>query len=245
MSKVLIAGATSAIAQAAARLWAEEGSEFFLVARNAERLKAVGADLKARGAAKVECAAADLNDFARHEGLLKEAVAQLGGLDLVFVAHGSLGDQKACEREFALAEREFRTNFLSAASILTSAANYFEACGRGAIAVLASPAGDRGRQSNYIYGSAKGALSVFLEGLRNRLAPAGVHVLTVKPGFVDTPMTRGLPKNFLFARPEEIARGIHAALKKKKDVVYLPWFWRPIMTLIRMIPEPLFKRMRL
>ena len=111
--------------------------------------------------------------------------------------------------------------------------------------VISSVAGDRGRQSNYVYGSAKAAVTTFLQGLRNRLHPAGVQVLTVKPGFVDTPMTSAFPKGPLWASPEQIARGIHRAIQKRKDVVYLPGFWRLIMRVIREIPEAVFKRLSL
>jgi decaprenylphospho-beta-D-erythro-pentofuranosid-2-ulose 2-reductase len=130
-------------------------------------------------------------------------------------------------------------------SVLTHLANRFERQGFGTIAVISSVAGDRGRQSNYVYGAAKGAVSIFMQGLRNRLHPRGVQVLTIKPGFVDTPMTAAFPKGILWARPQQVARGICEAIEKKRDVVYLPWFWSPIMGVIRGLPEALFKRLRL
>ena len=144
-----------------------------------------------------------------------------------------------------MATKEFDTNFISVVSLLTQLANHFSAKKSGTIAVISSVAGDRGRQSNYIYGAAKGALSVLLQGLRNRLYSDNVHVLTIKPGFVDTPMTSEIKKNFLFVKPEYVAAAIKSAVEKKKDVIYVPWFWRYIMLIIKLIPEFIFKRLSL
>ena len=245
MRRVLIVGATSAIAEATARRFARRGDALFLAARSLERLQAIADDLRVRSAAQVETAAFDAADFASHAALVDQAEAALGGLDLVLIAHGTLPEQKTCEASFDQALRELQVNALSVMSLLTAVANRFEQQGRGAIAVISSVAGDRGRQSNYVYGSAKAAVTAFLGGLRNRLQPAGVHVLTIKPGFVDTPMTRDFPKGALWASPAAIARGIEKAIDQRKDVVYLPWFWRPVMRLIREIPEPIFKKLRL
>jgi short-subunit dehydrogenase len=245
MKKVLILGATSAIAQATVRLLAARGASLYLVGRNAERLQAVAQDAATRGAARVEREALDLDDLGQHEALVERAAAALGGLDGVLLAHGILGDQKAAEGSYAEAEKVLRTNFLGAVSLLTPLANRFEAQKAGTLVVISSVAGDRGRQSNYVYGASKGALSVFLQGLRNRLARSGVAVVTVKPGFVDTPMTAGMKKNALFATPERVARGILRAADARKDEVYLPGFWRLIMFIIRSIPERIFKRLRL
>jgi len=140
---------------------------------------------------------------------------------------------------------ELQTNFTTVVSLLTLLANLFERQGRGSIAVISSVAGDRGRQSNYVYGAAKGALTIYLQGLRNRLAKANVHVLTIKPGFVDTPMTRDFKKGLLWVGPDVIARGIVKAIDKRKDVAYLPFFWRYIMFIIKIIPERIFKRLSL
>lgn len=245
MRKILIFGATSALAEATARLFAEDGSSFFLVARDPAKLDTVSDDLRVRGAAQVAAAAADALDFDRHQAVVDEAFEALGGLDTVLIAHGTLPDQKACEQSFEAARREFAINALAVMSLLTHAANRFERQGFGTMAVISSTAGDRGRQSNYVYGAAKGAVSLFMQGLRNRLHPRGVRVLTIKPGFVDTPMTTAFPKGFLWARPQQVARGIHQAIAEKKDVVYLPWFWSPIMRVIRGVPESIFKRLRL
>lgn len=245
MNRVLILGATSAIAQECAKIFAARGDRLFLVARDPQRLQALVSDLKVRGAAEVASQAADLSDLGAHEALVSAARTALGGLDIALIAHGTLGDQKGCERDFSVAERELRTNFLSAASLMTHLANLFEAQRSGALAVISSVAGDRGRQSNYVYGSAKAALTSFASGLRNRLSASGVSVLTVKPGFVDTPMTAAVPKNPLFVGPDRVARGIVRAIDRRKDVVYLPAFWRLIMFAIRSVPERMFKKLKL
>ncbi|RKZ36683.1 MAG: short-chain dehydrogenase [Gammaproteobacteria bacterium] len=245
MRKILIIGATSAIAQATAKLFAQQHHALFLVGRDADKLEAIAADLKVRGAHQVDYTTLDLNEFDKHSAMLEEAYTRLEGLDTVLIAHGILDDQKAGEQDYAKAEQALRTNFLSVVSLLTPIANRLEKQHYGCIAVISSVAGDRGRQSNYIYGTAKGALTLFLQGLRNRLHPANVCVLTIKPGFVDTPMTASLKKGALWAEPESIARGIYRAIEKRKNSVYLPWFWWIIMTVIRHIPEPIFKRMKL
>lgn len=245
MQKVLIVGATSAIAQETAKRFAESGDQIYLAGRSPEKLEVLVADLRVRGAAKVAFMALDLNDFDRHSDLINAASEALGGLDTVLIAHGTLSDQKACEQDFQVALKEYHTNFLSAVSLLTLLANHFEAQGHGCLAVISSVAGDRGRQSNYFYGSAKGGLNVFLQGLRNRLAPSGVQVLTIKPGFVDTPMTAGFKKGWLWVGPKIIAAGIHRAIRCHSDEVYLPWFWWGVMTIIKAIPERIFKRLKL
>jgi hypothetical protein len=245
MKKVLIVGATSAIAQETAKCFAVNGDALFLAGRNEIKLQAVMGDLKVRGAQKVDSLVLDLNDTAEHARLLERACQSLGGLDIVLIAYGTLPDQKKCEASFALTQKALETNFLSAISILTLLANYFEQQKSGAIAVITSVAGDRGRPSNYIYGTAKGALSLFLQGLRARLSKSNVTVLTIKPGFVDTPMTAHLKKGFLFASPEAVGRGIYQAILKKMDVVYLPWRWRWIMLIVKLIPESVFKKINL
>lgn len=245
MEKILIIGATSAIAEATARRFAQQGAKLYLLARNQERLDSLGRDLKIRGAASVSHAAFDANDFASHDAVLERAINDMGGLDMVLIAHGTLGDQKACERSFTLALQEFNTNAVSVMSLLTYLANFFEKQKHGTIAVISSVAGDRGRQSNYVYGTAKGAVSIFLQGLRNRLHKSGVHVLTIKPGFVDTPMTAAMKKGPLWATPDKIAAGIVRSVSKGKNEVYLPGWWAAIMMVIRSIPERIFRTLPL
>ncbi|MBK9445121.1 MAG: SDR family oxidoreductase [Betaproteobacteria bacterium] len=245
MKRVLIIGATSAIAEAAARQWAVQGASLLLVGRQIERLDNIAADLRVRGAQQVSTHAMDATDHAAHEAMLAAAQSVLGGIDVALIAHGTLPDQKACEASVELALREIDTNGLSVIALATRLANLMEAQGSGTIAVISSVAGDRGRQSNYVYGAAKGMVTRFLQGLRNRLAKAGVQVLTIKPGFVDTPMTAGFKKGALWAQPEDVARGILAAIEKGKDEVYLPGFWSLIMLIIRHIPERIFKKLSL
>jgi decaprenylphospho-beta-D-erythro-pentofuranosid-2-ulose 2-reductase len=241
--RVLIIGATSAIAHETAKCFAQDGAELFLVARSAEKLKVIGNDLKVRGAKRIETFVLDVNDFERHQEMIEAAITSLDGLDMVLIAHGTLADQEKCQRSVAETLQEFTTNCTSIISLLTILADYFEQQRRGCIAVISSAAGDRGRQSNYVYGAAKGAVSIFLGGLRNRLSKSGVAVVTLKPGFVDTPMTATLKKGPLFASASVVGKGVYAAMKSRKEVVYLPWFWRYIMLIIKSIPEPVFKKM--
>ena len=176
-----------------------------------------------------------------------ETFLQLFSRELALEMSDVLGipiDPKNAWRTFQ-AGFEFAVNALSTISLLTYLANYFEENGQGTIAVISSVAGDRGRQSNYIYGSAKGAVTIFLQGLRNRMHKSGVHVITVKPGFVDTPMTAAFDKGFIWADPDQIAARIISAIKNKYDEVYAPWYWRVIMQVIRAIPERVFKRLNL
>lgn len=241
--RVLVAGATSRIAQETAKLLATSGDRLFLVARDPDKLRVVRDDLSVRAGQPVDGMALDLNDAGRHDEVIEAAAASLGGLDVVLVAWGVLdvsGGDEAGRADLVL-----RTNLVGPVSLLTRVAHRFESEGRGLIVGISSVAGDRGRASNYVYGASKGGFSLFLQGLRNRLHGKGVRVLTVKPGFVDTPMTAGVPKNFLFASPARVARGIVSAMERGRDVVYVPWFWRPIMAVIRALPEPLFKRLKL
>ena len=246
MKKILIVGATSSIATACARIWADQGCTLFLVGRNEEQLQQIAADLFVRGARAVETHALDLNQFEQHKPMLEACFRSLGEVDQVLIAHGSLPDQQACENDFELALREFSTNGLSVIVLLTQLANYMEVQRHGGIAVISSVAGDRGRPSNYLYGTAKAAVSTFCEGLRARLFKSGVHLLTVKPGFVDTPMTQGLSlPRFLLAQPEQVAKDILHSLEKQAAVSYTPWFWWGVMQLIKAIPTIIFKRMNL
>ncbi|MCK5876127.1 MAG: SDR family NAD(P)-dependent oxidoreductase, partial [Candidatus Marithrix sp.] len=201
MRKVLIIGATSAIAQETAKLYAQQQDALFLVGRNAEKLAVIAADLEVRGANKVEYSSLDLNNCEQHQDILQQADASLEGMDVVLIAYGTLDDQKECEQNYANAERALHTNFLSVVSLLTLLANKMEPQNYGCIAVISSVAGVRGRQSNYVYGAAKGGLSIFLQGLRNRLQAANITVLDIKPGFVDTPMTSDIKKGALWAKP--------------------------------------------
>jgi decaprenylphospho-beta-D-erythro-pentofuranosid-2-ulose 2-reductase len=245
MRKILIVGATSAIAEATARIFAGRGDALYLVGRNEARLAAIAADLSVRGSPRVGSEVLDVNDFAAHEAMLARAETFLAGYDTVLIAHGTLSDQKACEGSVELALQEINTNGLSVVALLTRVANPLAQRRTGTIAVISSVAGDRGRSSNYVYGSAKALVTAFLSGLRQRLAKSGVGVVTIKPGFVDTPMTAAFAKGPLWASPERVAQGIVKAVDRQSNTVYLPGFWWPIMLVIRAIPERLFLRLSL
>lgn len=243
--RVLIIGATSAIAEACARIAAADSAALYLLARDLPRAQAIAQDLALRGAASVAAAQLDVTDTAAHAAVLDAAWTALGGVDIVLVAHGTLPDQARCNADTDYALREFEVNATATIALANRIANKLEAQGGGTLAVISSVAGDRGRTSNALYGSAKAAVSTFLSGLRQRLHANGVNVLTLKPGFVDTPMTASFRKGLLWAKPERVARGIMRAIQRRRSVVYLPWFWRPIMAVIRCLPEPLFRRVKL
>lgn len=245
MSNILIFGATSSMAEHCARLWAIREDNLFLVGRDDQRLGTIAADLRVRGAANVYEYCADLNIVVQHALLIEQARSALKYFDVVLIAHGTLADQAACQDSTDLTFQEIQTNALSTVSLLTHLANYFEQKGSGTIAVISSVAGDRGRASNYVYGCAKALLTAFTSGLRQRLFKSGVTVLTVKPGFVDTPMTAGLKKGLLWAQPETVAKQIVKAIDQKKSVVYVPGFWRLIMLVVQHIPTFVFKRIKL
>lgn len=243
MLKMMIIGGASAIAQGTAKACAAAGAELFLVDLDGAKLETIKNDLLVRGAKKVETFQLNVNDFDRHQEVIDAAVKSLNGLDSVLIAHGTLGNQQESQNHVEVTLRELNTNFMSTVSLLTILATYFEAQKRGNIAVISSAAGDRGRPSNYVYGTAKGGLTIFLQGLRSRLAKSGVKVLTVKPGRVDTPMTKDFKKNFLFADPNKVGEEIFKAMKQGKSTVYLPWYWLPVMLIIRNIPEFVYNKL--
>lgn len=244
MKRVLIMGATSAIAEATARLWARRGDRILLAGRSAERLQAIAADLKCRGATSADIAVHDASDITGFGRLVEAATQILGGLDIAFIAHGTLADQPTCQVSVEAMATEMQINAVSVMAICTLLANHFEAQKHGVIAVISSVAGDRGRQSNYVYGAAKAGVTTFMSGLRQRLYRSGVAVVTIKPGFVDTPMTAAFEKGVLWASPERVAKAIVRAIDHGSSVVYAPWFWRPIMAVIRAVPETAFRRLR-
>ena len=245
MKKVLIIGATSAIAQHCAQLWAIRGDELYLVARNQELLKTIASDLKAKGAAETHIHHMDLNEIDNHFAMLKKAEETLSDIDTVLIAHGTLSNQKICEQSVVQTIAEMQTNALSIISLLTHIANLFEIKRSGTIAVISSVAGDRGRKSNYVYGSSKAMITSFTSGLRQRLNKANVAVVTIKPGFVNTPMTATLKKGLLWVKPEFVSAKIVKAIDQRKDEVYIPSLWWLIMTIIKIIPENIFKRINI
>ena len=245
VTNIVVFGATSSIAVSCSRKWAKRGTHFFLVGRTAERLAQVANDLIARGAT-VHTHVLDLCNIDAHSQMLDICYSKLGQVNIALVAYGTLPDQKACEQDAQLAVREFTNNGLSVIALLTNLAIRMAEQKSGCIAVISSVAGDRGRPSNYLYGSAKGAVTEFCSGLRGRLFKSGVHLLTIKPGFVDTPMTQGLalPK-LLLVTSEKVAEDIMRAVEKRRDTLYTPWFWRFIMLIIIHIPGSIFKRLGL
>ncbi len=245
-TRLLVIGASSAIALATARRYATRHARLYLVARRADALESAAADLRVRGAEEVDTAVLDVVDTREHARVIETAWSAWGGFDAVLVAHGTLPDQAACERDVDAALEAFDVNGRSFVALLTDLANRFEAQGQGVIAVISSVAADRGRASNYVYGAAKAAVSAFCAGLRHRLASRGVRVITIEPGFVDTPMTASIDKGGpLWATPERVARDIERAIDRGFGLVYTPWFWRWIMLVIRSVPERIFVRTKL
>jgi short-subunit dehydrogenase len=242
--RVVIVGATSAIAESVARLWAARGDALYLLARREAFLETIAADLRLRGASRVGFERFDILDAAAHAGALERAEAALGGVDCVLIAHGSLPDQAACDADPDLAMREMELNGVRAAGFALRCAAILERQGRGTLVAITSVAGVRGRASNCVYGSAKALLSTLLSGLRQRLARAGVAVVDIRPGFVDTPMTAAFPKGPLWATPGGVAPAIVSAIDRGTAVAYVPWFWRWIMLAIRHVPDFLFRRMK-
>ena len=243
--RVLILGATSSIAQAVARVYARGGARLALVARNPPALAVVASDLRVRGASALWTEVADFLDVQRHPALVKRAEQALGGLDVALVAHGILPVQAEALLDSRLAELCWTTNFLSAASLLEAVAGRMEEAGRGTLGVLSSVAGDRGRAENYVYGASKAALNAYASGLGQRLASKGVRVVTVKPGPVATPMTVGRSmRPGLLADVDDVGRRVHKGLERGWRVVYAPAYWRFIMGVLKMLPTPLFERMR-
>jgi decaprenylphospho-beta-D-erythro-pentofuranosid-2-ulose 2-reductase len=244
LQRVVVLGATSGIALEVQRQLAQRGCELFLVARSPQRLAALQSDLFARGAKQVLTCAADLASISQHSALFDHVRRQFPGYDTVLLTYGSMQDQKHSQASLDILLDELNVNFVSASAILTLFAADLEQRRTGCIAAITSVAGDRGRRSNYVYGSAKGALSLFLQGLRSRLHPAGVKVITIKPGPVQTPMTDHLPNAARFADPELVACDIVRALERRSpDVLYTPKIWRYVMTAVEHIPETIFKRL--
>jgi short-subunit dehydrogenase len=242
---LVILGATSKIAQEVARLAAREGREVLLVARHQERLEAVAGDLLARGASRVETITADLADTANHEALWAQVEERMPEMGALLLAYGSLGDQARAEESVAYTLRELNTNFTSAVSLLNYAAASMERRKSGVLAVITSVAGDRARRSNYVYGTAKGALTLYAQGLRAKLFASGVRVLTIKPGPVDTPMIAHMKKGLTTALPQSVAARIYREMEEgKAEVIYVPAYWRMIMAVVRAIPESVGKKMK-
>jgi decaprenylphospho-beta-D-erythro-pentofuranosid-2-ulose 2-reductase len=247
--KIAVLGALSAVAEATARLYAEEGAAIVLAGRDAKRLGAVALDLKVRGASAVHIVAQDLAhvDGPAVETALDAWSGMLGGLDHVVLAYGGLGDQPTLEKDLAAAAQLIDVNFRSAALWCLAAANRLEAQGSGSLVVIGSVAGDRGRKSNHVYGATKAGLAVLVQGIAHRLAGSGARAVVIKPGFIDSPMTAHIPggRGLLWAKPDAIARIIRRAADKGGPVVYAPGFWRLILLIIRAVPAAIFHKTNL
>ncbi|MGB6387159.1 MAG: SDR family NAD(P)-dependent oxidoreductase [Terriglobales bacterium] len=244
LKKIVVLGATSGIALEVQRQLAQQGCELLLVARSPQRLAEIQGDLEIHGAGQVFTYSADLASIQQHAAIFEFARRTFPDFDTVLLAYGSMHSQQESESSVDVLLDELLVNFTSATAILTLFAADLERRRTGCVAAITSVAGDRGRRSNYVYGSAKGALSLFLQGLRSRLHPAGVRVITIKPGPVQTAMTDHLPNSARFADPELVARHIVRALERRSpDVLYTPRIWRYVMTAVRQIPEGIFKRL--
>lgn len=241
--RVLILGGTSGIAREACRCFAAEHARILLVGRDPQKLNDTAKDLKVRGAEAVEIYEADLIDYSVHCEMISKAFAYWNGLDAALVAHGMLPDQKCVENDANALRTAIEVNYVSVVTLLASLANFFEQQGSGVLAVIGSVAGDRGRKSNYVYGSAKSGVAAFVEGLRMRMKAAGIHVVLIKPGWVNTPMTKHLAQNFLFISAERAGRGVFEAIRSPRAVIYLPWYWKWIMRAVRAIPDFIFARL--
>lgn len=245
---IIVLGATSGIAEAVVERWAARKCRLVLTGRKLEEVERIAADLRVRYGAEVHAKTFEATAFDGHADLYEDCKRALGGeVNGVLLSHGYMAEQADAQQDFAIAQRTIDVNLTSAISFLEIVARDFEAKGAGWIVGISSVAGDRGRQSNYIYGASKAGLSAYLQGLRNRLAKKLVHVMTVKPGFVYTALTEAMldPKSPLVAQPEKVAKDIDKAIARRKDVLYTPWFWWGIMSIIRSIPERIFKKLSL
>lgn len=243
MNWLLILGARSDIAKAIAHIFAQKGFNIYLAARNHQELERDIKDFEIRYHIKAQTVEFDALDYNSHQDFYDDLPEKPLG---VICSVGYLGDQKKAELDFNEADKIIKTNYSGCVCILSIIANDFEKRKKGFIVGISSAAGDRGRRSNYYYGSAKAGFSAYLSGLRNRLSRSNVLVITVKPGFVDTKLTEEmrLPP-LLTAQPKEVAEDIYRAWQQRKDIVYTKWFWKWIMLIIKIIPERFFKKMEL
>lgn len=240
----IILGATSTIARAFARLVSDRGDGVVLAGRDMTELDTIATDCRMRGAANAEAIAFDARDAATFQPIIDRARA-IGGITSAAVFVGSMPSQDEIDADPSLIDGTITDSFTGPARFLTMLAPLLEENGKGTIVGVGSVAGDRGRLGNYVYGSSKAGFHAYLSGLRNRLGRSGVHVVTVKPGTVDTAMTWGMDKLPFLAQPEKVAADIVKAADKKKDVLYTPIIWWPVMTIIRTIPERIFKKLQI
>jgi len=245
MSKILILGASSDIAQAICYDYAKKGKDLILTGRTTEELSSLKSDLEIKYSISVSLYSFDGLLYEQHPVFFQNCINE-HEIEGVILAYGYLGDQQKGQKSFQEARKIIETNYVSAVSILELFASYFEKKKQGFICGISSVAGDRGRQSNYLYGSSKGAFSLYLQGLRNRLTPFNVSVITVKPGFVKTKMTEGIINDsFLVASPSHVSKDVLSAISRSSSILYTKKIWRYIMFIIRLIPEFIFKKLKL
>lgn len=243
MSSILLLGASSDMATAIARKFAQDKFDIILAGRNVQQLAEFKTDLEIRYNIKSAAVYFDAKDFVSHESFYKNLPFNP---DIIICIFGYLGDQQKAAENWKETENILQTNFTGAVSILNIVAEDYKLKKSGIIAGISSVAGERGRQSNYIYGSAKAGFTAYLSGLRNSLHKYGVHVITILPGFVYTKMTADLKlPPLLTATPEQVATQVASAIKKRKNIVYVKWMWRWIMLTIKTIPESVFKKLKL
>lgn len=240
----LILGASSSVARAFARAAADDGADIILAGRDMEDMGRTAEDVSIRTGRDVDVVAFNAEGVSGHAAFVDDVVKRAGFLN-VFLAFGAMPEQDEIDADFTLAERAIAVNYTGAVSVLHRLAPHLEEQGDGHVVVLSSVAGDRGRLKNYVYGSAKAGVNTYLQGLRARLFRKGVSVTTIKPGFMDTDMTWGIEGMFLVASPEAAARACLKAARKRRHVVYVPFFWWGIMNIIRHIPEFIFKKMNI
>lgn len=243
MGTVLILGATSSVALELSRIYAQAGYSLQLAARSVDRLNPLKSDLSIRYQRSVDLIEFDAGLIDQHDSFYASLSPKP---DVVVCLFGVLGDQQESEEDWEKAQQILVINFIAAVSILNIVARDFKKKGKGIIVGVSSVAGERGRQSNFLYGSAKAGFTTYLSGLRNQLCRYNVQVITIKPGFIKSKMTANIstPK-ILTATPKQVALAIVQAVNKKRDVVYTLWFWRWIMVVIRLIPEFIFKKLKL
>lgn len=242
---VLILGATSPIAREVATRYAEQGQAIFLAARDLEEAERIASDLHLRHDVETAAGYFDAREYDDHRDLVADAIDAVGPIDVCLIAFGYMGDQQQAQQNGEMARQIMEVNYVGAASIAEAVAEHMTERNTGSIIGISSVAGDRGRQSNYFYGSAKGGFRLYLQGLRNRLHDEGVHVLTVKPGFIDTRMTFGMKTAIPIASPEKLSKAIYKAEQRGTNQMYYPRFWAGIMAIIKAIPEFIFKRLSL
>jgi decaprenylphospho-beta-D-erythro-pentofuranosid-2-ulose 2-reductase len=240
---VLILGATSDMALALARKFGSHGYSLTLAARDVERLQATQSDIQIRQNVSVDVVRFDALEVGNHQDFYNSLSIKP---DVAICVFGLLGDQKKAEKDWSACQEILLSNYVGAVSVLNIVANDMEERRSGVIVGISSVAGERGRQSNYFYGSSKAGFTAYLSGLRNRLFKSGVHVLTVKPGFVKTRMIENIKTpGPLTASPAQVANDIYNAVQKKKNVIYTLGIWQWVMAAIRNIPEPVFKKLKL